>query len=88
MAKTAKCPECGEMFDPRGLPLHRKAAHGVDTGMRTVREHMSRPKGPTCGKNLQPENPEQPEVEIQELELEVQVTEPEPKDDEGGIGFW
>jgi len=49
---------------------------------------MSRPKGPTCGKNLQPDNPEQPEVEIQELELEVKVNEPEPKEDEGGIGFW
>lgn len=56
--------------------------------MRTVREHMSRPQGPTCGKNIQPDNPEQPELEIQELDLEVKVTEPEPKEDEGGIGFW
>lgn len=29
MAKTEKCPECGTLFDPRGLKTHRASAHGV-----------------------------------------------------------
>ena len=29
MAKTEACPECGDLFDPRGIKLHRKVRHGV-----------------------------------------------------------
>lgn len=29
MAKTEKCPECGQMLDPRGFRFHRAAKHGV-----------------------------------------------------------
>jgi hypothetical protein len=31
MAKTETCPECGDLFDPRGIKLHRKVRHGVQS---------------------------------------------------------
>lgn len=73
MAKTEECPECGEMFDPRGIRLHRKAKHGVEANTATVNDRMAQ---------SYPAHVEVKEVREESVKIELE----EPKDE--GIGFW
>ena len=34
--KQVECDECGEQFDPRGLPGHKRMAHGGEGGREAV----------------------------------------------------
>lgn len=59
MAKTTKCPECGEAFDPRGLKPHRWAKHQVkESGAAAV---ASKPESTTAAALQDPAKERTPE---------------------------
>lgn len=42
MAKTITCPECGKLFDPRGIKPHRAVQHGVSIHGRSEPPSLQR----------------------------------------------